>query len=378
MGSCCSNRSVQIISENQLPVDSILKTRIVDPSKLENVELIISEYAARIKGEFENKVEKFLEPANPLTLQQFESMIKSQYDQLSGQFKELFINEESGWNVPFELIEKSLSALLSSCKAKEPIFRLMNDINSVEYTNALKLELLEEFLLNHSSPVVLLKKYQKSSKGTFVMQGLSELYELINSSDKEPQTLKTTVHNQLKRARESLSIEKSKAETMYYGVMNLSWHIIPENDVFSNKGDTENREFSATSMSTGERPYNSFYNSLELTVENLEHDKCLEVEGKIIEENSEFYLNQSADEEVIKDDGKEKKQTVVSNCDTSYTTDRKIEKSKPHSKKKPIDKNFLKKSKTSATVNRFVNEGLEKLKEMPYNKMRKNAKGDKT
>lgn len=144
MGICCSHKHIVIAPDLQCSVDSLLKNRIVGTCNKGNYEGVISEFSSIVKRQFENSINLELVEDNPLSLPQFEFMMKSQLDKLSSRYKELFLKEEKGQSIHYDLIAQSLQKLLQNCKAQEAIFRITNDLNSLEYTEKLKLTLLDE------------------------------------------------------------------------------------------------------------------------------------------------------------------------------------------------------------------------------------------
>lgn len=73
--------------------------------------------------------------------------------------------------------------LLSKCKAREGHFRCLNDYFSFEHNYNLKMHLIKDFSTELLTQIEVLEKYRKLAKGTFIIEGLQDMYEVMKFTD---------------------------------------------------------------------------------------------------------------------------------------------------------------------------------------------------
>ena len=74
--------------------------------------------------------------------------------------------------------------LLSKCRSKEGHYRCLNDLYSFEHNYSLKHYIIKEFSTRLLTQEEAISLYRKLAKGTFIIEGLQDVYDFLKLRDK--------------------------------------------------------------------------------------------------------------------------------------------------------------------------------------------------
>ncbi|OMJ70764.1 hypothetical protein SteCoe_31185 [Stentor coeruleus] len=166
MGCCHSNQ--KIIS----PLDKI-KT----PSQILLKETL-SKYVELLLQDYEKAIIEKIVPSKPLTMHEFDKIIKSSTQKAFQKYKDMTVNFSNKETVQEEINYYRLY-LISKCKSKEGYFRFLSNFHSFEFVYQLMKHLIQELNDEKLTITECVSHYKKLAKGSIILEGLQNLYDAI-------------------------------------------------------------------------------------------------------------------------------------------------------------------------------------------------------
>lgn len=202
----CCNASEKVVS-------SQLKEGL-DLDKLDSEKAFgeITERVFKALKEFEQKILKRITPEKPRGLIEFEQIIRYSIQEIYKNFESQFPQEPKSPQIKAEY-KKYRLYLLSKCKSKEAYFRYLNDSYSFKHNLSLKTFIVNSFCSKQINHIQAIETYQKMARGTYIIEGLQDMHEILRLEDKETMLNKIEIKSEeIRKGLEENRIQLERIE----------------------------------------------------------------------------------------------------------------------------------------------------------------------
>ncbi|OMJ66690.1 hypothetical protein SteCoe_36382 [Stentor coeruleus] len=202
----CCNASEKVVSsqlKEGLDLDQLDSEKALEE---------ITERVIKALKDFEQKVLKRITPEKPRGTIEFEQIIRYSLQETYKNFEAQFLQEPKSQEIKVEY-KKYRLYLLSKCKSKEAYFRYLNDCYSFEQNLSLKNLIVNRFCSKQIDYIQAIETYQKMARGTYTIEGLEDVHEMLQLEDKESMLKKIEIKSEeIKKGLEENRIQLERIE----------------------------------------------------------------------------------------------------------------------------------------------------------------------